>query len=80
MHHNRTNIPTLVPPRLVGLAAASGRGSDTVPVCDVDREDDAVGWSLDVARRAARTCTRLRAGPAGSNENIQARWLQYFEL
>jgi hypothetical protein len=50
MHPNRTNIPTcvLLVSRL-GLAATSGCGSDTVPIYDVDCEDDAIDWSLDFA-------------------------------
>jgi hypothetical protein len=43
MHHNRTIIPLLV------FVTASGCGSDTVPVYDVDCEDDGIGWALDVA-------------------------------
>jgi hypothetical protein len=50
MHPNHTHIPTLV--LLVswlGLAGTSGCSSDTVPVYDIDCEDDAIGWSLDFA-------------------------------
>jgi hypothetical protein len=50
MHPSHTHFPTLV--LLVswlGLAATSGCGNDTVPVYNVDCEDDAIGWSLDVA-------------------------------
>jgi hypothetical protein len=48
-HHDRTHLSALVLHlSWLGLAAVSGCSEDTLPVYDVDCEDDAIGWPLDL--------------------------------